>query len=93
MSLETNLIFLIIFGVIGFIIEKIWGINPYNIYEDGGRVMLLSSILFLVLPAILDYNNALTVLNKLPDFFIGVLPSSVVGDFAGSVIAKITGKD
>ena len=92
MDYSTTLIFLVIFGLIGFITEKIWGHNPYKTYSDIGAMILMFSIIFFFLPAIINPENALTQIEKLPIFLTKILPGMIIGDIAGTMIAKITGE-
>jgi len=48
MDLGMQLILLIIFGIIGFITDKIWRINPYKIFSDISAALLLLSFMFFI---------------------------------------------
>ena len=91
MDLGSFLIFLIIFGVIGFIIEKIWGWNPYTIYSHIGAIILASGIIFIMLPAVFNPQDVEGNMNQVVAFFTNVLPGEVVGEAAGGIIAELTG--
>jgi len=91
MSLETNLVFLIIFGFIGYATEKTWGFNIEKVYSDIGGVFLGLALFFLVLPVVFNPNNAPTVIDKLMTVFTDALPGAVIGDIAGSFVSKVTG--
>jgi hypothetical protein len=91
MDLGTFLIFLIIFGIIGFITEKIWGINPYKIYTDIGVLILVIVIIFMFFPIIFNPQDINGNTQRIVVFFVKILPGAIIGDVAGSVISKITG--
>jgi len=87
----TFLIFLVIFGIIGFITEKIWGLNPYKIYSDIGALVLVTGVMFVMFPAIIHPEDLDGNINRIVTFFTNILPGAVIGDIAGSIISKITG--
>jgi len=91
MELGTFFIFLVIFGVIGFITEKIWGLNPHKIYSDIGALVLVAGIIFIMLPIVFNPEDINGNTDSVVNFFVKVLPGAVVGDLAGSFIAEITG--
>lgn len=91
MDLATNFIFLVIFGVIGFITEKIWGFDPYKWYSDLGAVILSSGIFLLILPIVLNPTDVSGNTNRVVLWFTNVLPGTLIGDVAGSFISAITG--
>ena len=92
MDLVTNFLFLVLFGIVGFITSKICGINPAKIYSDIGSAIIILPLVFLMFPAIVDPNNALTMLEKIPNFFVNALPGAIIGDAVGTVVASITGE-
>ncbi len=92
MSLETNLIFLILFGLIGFVTEKIFGWNPYKIYSDVGTLIIASGIIFIMLPAVFNPEDINGNMDRIIFWFTGILPGAIIGDIAGSFISAITGE-
>jgi len=91
MELGTFFIFLVIFGIIGFITEKIWGLNPYKIYTDIGALILITGVLFVMLPAVFNPEDINGNIDRVVNFFVKILPGAVIGDAAGSFIAEIAG--
>ena len=91
MDLAYFFIFLVIFGIIGFIVEKIFGWNPYTIYEHIGAIILVSAILFIMLPAVLNPEDINGNINRVTTFFVNILPGEVIGEAAGAFIAELTG--
>lgn len=91
MGLETLFIFLVIFGIIGFITEKIWGLNPYKIYSDIGALVLVTGIMFVMFPTIANPEDINGNVDRVVLWFTNVLPGALIGDIAGSIISKITG--
>jgi hypothetical protein len=90
MDLGTNLLFLLIFGLFGFIISKIWGINPYRIFTDVIVVVILVSLVISMWPAIVAPEKAIDTIPNLVDVFANNLPGIIIGDLAGSFISAIT---
>ena len=93
MGLEVTLIILIIFGIVGFITEKIFGINPYKIFSDIGAAVLIISLAFFIFPVSSDPNVAVKNIGNMVTFFAESLPGIVIGDVAGTIIAAITGDE
>jgi len=91
MDLGAFFIFLIIFGIIGFITEKIWGLNPYKIYSDIGVLVLATGIIFVMLPTVFNPEDINGNIDRIVLWFTNVLPGAVVGDVAGSFVAELTG--
>ncbi|MHC1565507.1 MAG: hypothetical protein ACXQS6_04215 [Candidatus Syntropharchaeales archaeon] len=92
MDLGTQLIILIIFGVVGFITDKIWGINPYKIFSDIGAAIFLITLIFFAFPASTDPNIVAKNIENMVYFFAESFPSMVIGDIAGTIVSEITGK-
>ena len=90
MDLGANLIFLIIFGLVGFAISKVIGYNPYRIVSDIVAVVLVISLIIAMWPAIVTPENAIDTIPNLVDVFVNNLPGIIVGDIAGSFISAIT---
>ena len=91
MSLASFFIFLIIFGIVGFVTEKIWGFNPYKIFSDIGALILISGIIFIMIPAVFNPEDIDGNINRIVLWFTNVLPGAFIGDAAGSFISAITG--
>ena len=91
MGLAEFFIFLIIFGIVGFITEKIWGFNPYKIYSDIGVLAVASGVVFVMLPAAFNPEDINGNVNRVVLWFTNVLPGAIIGDVAGSFISVITG--
>jgi len=92
MDLATNLVFLVIFGLVGFATEKIFGFNVYKIFSDLSIVMVLLAIVIFVLPVATNPNSSLTAVENILTFFVNILPGAIIGDLAGSFVAAITGE-
>jgi len=91
MDLGYFFLFLVIFGVIGFVIEKIWGWNPYTVYSHIGAIILVSGIIFIMLPVIFNPEDINGNINRVTTFFVNVLPGEIVGEVAGAFLAELTG--
>ena len=92
MELGTFFIFLIIFSIIGFIVEKIWEWNPYTIYNHIGAIILFSGVIFIMMPAIFNPEDINGNIDKVTTFFVKILPGEVIGEAVGALIAKFTGE-
>lgn len=92
MNLETNLIFLIVFGILGYIVQKIWNFNPYHYYERFGAISLIVTLVIAYLPAVFNPQDVGTNLDRLINWFITILPGTIVGDIAGQIVYSITGE-
>ena len=91
MDLGTNLIFLVIFGLFGFLISNFWGINPYRIFSDLATAAIVVPLTFLIIKAAVNPENALEVVTEMVDFFVNNLPGIIIGDVAGSIVGAIVG--
>ena len=89
MDLGMQLILGIIFGIIGFLTDKIWGI-PYKIFSDIGAAIFIVSLMFFVSPVVVNPspNVAAKSIEKLVKFFVESLPSIVVGDIVGTAVSE-----
>ena len=90
MDLGITLIALIIFGVFGFIISKIWGINPYRIFSDISAAVIIIAMFAIIFPSIQDPNKAIDTIPALVNYFGAALPGIVIGDIAGSFVSAVT---
>jgi hypothetical protein len=90
MDLGTNLIFLVIFGLFGFLISKIWGINPYRIFSDLVVAVILILMLIAMWPAIIAPEKAIETIPNVIEVFANNLPGILIGDLAGSIISALT---
>jgi energy-coupling factor transporter transmembrane protein EcfT len=85
-----NLIFLIIFGLAGFVISKIIGINPYRIFSDITMYFIIILIIVVMFPALINPHNADNIIANLIDVFVNNLPGIIIGDIAGTIISAVT---
>jgi len=90
MNLETNLIFLVIFGLISFITDKKWGFNPNKIYSDLGSMLFAFTFVIIILPVLFNPNAAFTTIEKMVWVFKNAFPGMVVGEIAGVFVSRIT---
>ena len=91
MSLETNLIFLVIFGIVGFIINKIWDFNPAEYWAKFGTLSIVVSLIIVYLPAVFNPEDVVNNINRLMTWFVAVLPGTIIGDLAGQIVSSLTG--
>jgi hypothetical protein len=91
MSLETNLIFLVIFGVAGYFVQKIWDFNPYQYWERFGIASMGISLILAYLPAVFNPEDVVNNVNRLMNWFVAILPGTIVGDLAGQIVSNLTG--
>ena len=91
MSLETNFIFLVIFGLIGFVIDKLFDFNPAEYWAKFGSISIMVSLIIVYLPAVFNPEDVVNNIDRLMNWFVAVLPGTMIGDLAGQVVAKLTG--
>ena len=89
MELGINLVFLIIFGLFGFFINKIVGFNPYRIFSDIIGIVIIISLLIAMWPAIVTPEKSIEAIPNVVDVFVNNLPGIIIGDIAGSIISEI----
>jgi len=92
MSLETNLVALIIFGVVGFIIDKFFDFNPYEYWEKFGSISVAVSLILAYLPAVFNPQDIEGNVSRLMLWFVNILPGTIIGDLAGQIVSKVTGR-
>lgn len=92
MDLSSQLIFLVIFGVVGFIISKFIGINPYRIFSDAGAILVIVPLCFFIIQAGVNPSQSNSIIQNIITFFVSNLPGIIIGDVAGSIIGVITNK-
>ena len=92
MDLVINFIFLIIFGLVGFATNKVFGLNPYKLFSDISAILLILVMMLFAFPVIINPDNSLTVIENLSKFLVDVLPGAIIGDLAGSFVAAVTGE-
>ena len=90
MDIGTNLLFLIIFGIFGFIISKIIEVNPYRIFTDLIAIFIILSLIIAIWPAIVTPEKAVETIPNIIDVFANNLPGIIIGDIAGSIVGSIT---
>jgi len=95
MDLGMQFILLIIFGVVGFITERLFGINPYKIASDLAATVLIIGLVFYILPITINPSPEIAAksIQNLVNFFVNSLPSVILGDVVGSIVSAITGKN
>lgn len=96
MELGTLLFLLIFFGLISFVIEKIWGFNPYKMFIIIGAITLFFSFLYILFPVMFnssDLNSVNISIDRLTSWLINFLPGALIGDIAGVIISKLTGEN
>jgi hypothetical protein len=91
MNIATNIIFVVIFGIIGFIVKQIWDFDPYEYWTRFGTASIGISLLIVYLPAVFNPSDGVNNIMRLMNWFVAVLPGVIAGDFAGQVLVGIFG--
>jgi len=91
MSLETNLIFLVVFGAAGYVINKIWDFNPAEYWVKFGTASIGISLLLAYLPAVFNPEDVVGNVDRLMNWFVNILPGTIIGDLAGEIVSSLTG--
>lgn len=92
MDYGTLLIVLVIFGVISFVIERLWGFNPYQAYVAIGLITLFGSLIYIIAPVMSPPYNLELSIDRWTKWMVSFLPGAIIGDIAGVIIAKVTGQ-
>ncbi len=92
MSLETNLIFLVIFGLVGYVINKIGDFNPAEYWAKFGTASIGISLILAYLPSVFNPNDVVGNVNRLMNWFVAILPGTIIGDLAGQIVSNLTGR-
>jgi len=79
----------VIFAFIGFITQLIWGVDIYKLYSDGGAILFMLMISFIVIKFSSDPSNSAKTVELIIRLFVGYLVPAVIGDAAGSSVAAI----
>ena len=91
MSLETNFIFLVIFGLVGFLIDKLIDFNPAEYWAKFGSISIIISLIIVYLPAVFNPEDVVENIERLMNWFVAVLPGTIIGDLAGQVVSNLIG--
>jgi len=94
MELATLLIVLIIFGLISFVIERIWGVNPYKVFSAVGMITIVFFMIYIMWPVLTnstDINSTLISIDRLTNWFVNFLPGAIIGDVVGIILSKLSG--
>ncbi|HLC31064.1 MAG TPA: hypothetical protein VJK51_00185 [Candidatus Nanoarchaeia archaeon] len=91
MSLETNFIFLVIFGLVGWAIERVYDFDPVEYWVKFGSISVLVSLFIAYIPAIYNPNDVVNNIDRIANWFMEALPGTIIGDLAGLVVSKMTG--
>jgi len=91
MSLESNLVFLVIFGLVGYFIEKFYDFNPAEYWVKFGAISVVISLIIAYLPAVFNPEDVVNNVNRITNWFVAILPGTIIGDLAGQIVSNITG--
>ena len=86
---EFQLITLIIFGVVGFVIGYLTGFNPYNIYMNLGTVIFLIPVVYFVILSALNPSLASENTEKIINWYANNILGIVIADIAGAVVGAV----
>ena len=92
MDLIINFLFLVIFGIVGFVTDKICGFNLAKICSDIGAVVFILLIYSFIPREITDLNQSINNLENMLTFFVNALPGILIGDSAGTIVSQLTGE-
>jgi hypothetical protein len=89
MSLISNFIFLILFGLLGFFVEKIWKINPFKYWTLFGTITVLGSLFLVYVPVIFNPDDIANNIDRLTMWLVNILPGVIFGDLAGQIVSRV----
>lgn len=90
MSLASNLVFLIIFGIAGYVIEKIYDFDPAEYWAKFGAASIAISLLIAYIPALFNMQDVANNVLRITTWYVNVLPGVVIGDLAGQIVSAVT---
>ncbi|MCD6236370.1 MAG: hypothetical protein J7K13_00245 [Thermoplasmata archaeon] len=92
MDLVSMFIFLVIFGLIGFVIGYFTGFNPANLFANISAVAIISPLIFTVLKTSSNPDYAIDAVGDIMKWLADNLPGIIIGDAAGAVVGAIVGE-
>jgi len=92
MDLASQFIFLVIFGIIGFIIGYFTGFNLANLFSNIGAIVVILPAIFIILKEISNPEYASQAINDLIKWLVDTLPGVVISDAAGAFVGAIAGE-
>jgi hypothetical protein len=91
MNLEGQLLFLVIFGLIGFVIGYFTGFNPANAYSQIGIIVFLVPVFLIVIKVAFNPDTGLDAVNYIITWYADNIVGIVIGDLAGTIVGSIVG--
>ncbi|MFH1311432.1 MAG: hypothetical protein ABIH65_03445 [Nanoarchaeota archaeon] len=91
MSLESNLLFLVIFGISGYVVNKIFDFNPAEYWVKFGTISIIASLTIAYLPTVFNPEDVVNNVLRITTWFTNILPGVIIGDIAGQIVSSFTG--
>ena len=89
MDPTTMFWFFVIFAIIGFITDMIFGLDVYKLYSDIGAIIFVSVLSLFVFQVSNNPQESLTIMEKMVNYFVDNLIPMVIGDAAGTFVSNI----
>ncbi|MHA1692267.1 MAG: hypothetical protein ACTSU7_11615 [Candidatus Heimdallarchaeaceae archaeon] len=84
--------FLVVFGIVGFVIGYFTGFNPANLVANISAVAIISPLIFTVLKASSNLDYAIDAVGDIMKWLADNLPGIIVGDAAGAFVGAVVGE-
>jgi len=81
--------FFVIFAIVGFFTDKIFGLDVYKLYSDIGVIIFVSVLSLFVFQVSNNPQESLTIIEKMVNYFVDNLIPMVIGDVAGTFVSNI----
>lgn len=89
MDPTTMFWFFVIFAIIGFITDMIFGLDVYKLYSDIGAIIFVSVISLFVIQVSNNPQESLIIVEKMINHLVDNLIPMVIGDAAGTFVSNI----
>ncbi|MBU1198877.1 MAG: hypothetical protein KKF46_06100 [Nanoarchaeota archaeon] len=93
MDLVGQLIFGVVFGLIGFGIGKLAGLNPAILAADAGAIIIILPLLVIILRISFNPESGLTAIEDMVNWFVKYWPGIIIGQIAGNLVGAFTGEN
>lgn len=81
--------FFVIFAIIGFITDMIFGLDVYKLCSDMGAIIFVSVLSLFVFQVSNNPQESLIIIEKMVNYFVDNLIPMVIGDAAGTFVSNI----
>lgn len=87
----ANIIFGIIFGLIGFALTSFFGFNIATLFSNLGAIVILGPLLILMVYTAVNPEAAIEKLPQALEIVFSSIPGVIIGDISGAFVGLIIG--